>query len=230
MAVDGEEVEVRLLGINAPEGTECYGDEARNTLQQLLSSGTLTLVSDGEDTDQYGRLLRYLYVDDLNVNMAMLANGDAVVLQGDYAADADFAATSDDAAAAGLGMWAADACGDATPPTGITITDYVYNPAGPDGDVMNDEWVAIANRGSSSTDLSGWTMRDESTQNRFHFPNGFQLAPNSEVVVHSGCGDDTSSDLFWCSDDPVWSNGGDTVIVQLPAGTIVARDRYSGDF
>jgi endonuclease YncB( thermonuclease family) len=230
VSIDGKELEVRLLGINAPEGNECHGNESRDMLEQLLSSGALTLVADTEDTDQYGRLLRYLYVDGLNVNLAMLANGDAVVLQGEYSADANFAAISDAAAARGIGMWALDACGEGTPPTGITIADYVYNPAGSDGNVMNDEWVAIANRGEGSVDLSGWLVRDESTEHRFHFPDGFRLAADDAVVVHSGCDSDSRSDLYWCSDGPVWSNGGDTVIVQLPGGTVVARERYSGDF
>ena len=33
--IEGEEIEVRLLGVNAREGSECHGDRARTTLERL---------------------------------------------------------------------------------------------------------------------------------------------------------------------------------------------------
>lgn len=230
VSVDGEEAEIRLIGINAPEGSECHGDQSRDTLQELLASGDVTMVSDTENTDQYGRLLRYLYVRGLNINLALLANGDAVALQGDHSGDSEFYAVSDAAAEKGLGMWAPDACGESPPPRDVVITDYEYNPAGRDEDALNSEWVAIANEGDSSVDMSGWILRDESTQHRYYFPEGFELSSHGKAVIHSGCGTDTASDLHWCAGGPVWSNGGDTVILQLPGGTVVSRERFSGDF
>jgi endonuclease YncB( thermonuclease family) len=230
VSVDGEEAEVRLTGINAPEGSDCHGDQSRDTLKELLASGDVTLVSDVEDTDQYGRLLRYLYVRGLNINLALLASGDAIALQGDHSGNADFAAVSDAAAKEGLGMWGPDACGESTPPTGVVIADHEHDPAGSDEDAMNSEWVAIANEGDSSVDMSGWILRDESTQHRYYFPEGFELPSRDEVIIRSGCGTDTATDLHWCAGGPVWSNGGDTVILQLPGGTVVARERFSGDY
>ena len=227
---DGTHVEVRLLGINAPEGSECHGDAAKRTLEQLLDSGTATLVEDIEATDQFDRLLRYIYVDGLNVNMAMIANGDAIVLQGDHSFDAEFAAIADSAADSAIGMWAPDVCGPDLPPDSIAIVDFFYNPAGRDEDDLNGEWIAVANDGSQAVNLSDWTLRDESTQNRYRFPESFFLESGGEVLVHSGCGSDTTTDLFWCAEDPVWSNGGDTAILQLPTGAVVSRERYDGDF
>jgi len=227
---DGTEAEIRLLGLNAPEGSECHGDAALQTLEQLLDSGSLTMVADAEDTDQFDRLLRYIYVDGLNVSLAMIANGDAIVLQGDHSLDAEFTEIADAAAAARLGMWAPNVCGTESPPDSVTIVDYVYNPGGRDEDDLNGEWIAIANDGPRSVEMSGWVLRDESTQNRYQFPSGFSLAPGSETLVHSGCGNDTPTDLYWCSSGPVWSNGGDTAILQLPSGVVVSRERYSGDY
>lgn len=230
VAIGSSEAEIRLQGVNAPEGSECFGDEARDALEGMLSWGELTLVAGGEDTDQYGRLLRYAYADGLNINQVLLAEGKAVVLQGDHPADADFAAASDLAALQRLGMWAPDACGSDGPPSQVAIIDYVFNPPGPDADLMNEELVVIGNEGEDPIDMSGWILRDESTQHRYHFPNPVELPPGEEIVVHTGCGRDTTYDLYWCSDDPVWSNGGDTVILQLADGTVVARVRYPGDF
>jgi micrococcal nuclease len=228
VAINSEEVEVRLLGVNAPESSECHGAASRTALQQLLGSGDLRLVADTEETDQYGRLLRYLFVGGTNVNLALLAGGDAVAVQSGHTANAEFVAASDAAAAARLGMWAPDACGNQAPPAGVAIVGYDYDPPGPDGESINEEWVGIANQSGAPVDMGEWILRDESTQHRFSFPAGFSLAPDSEVAVRTGCGTDTSTDLFWCADGPVWSNAGDTVILELPDGTVVARDRYSG--
>jgi micrococcal nuclease len=230
VAVDSEEYEVRLLGVNAPEGSECHGDQAKQALERLVAAGNVTLVADGAETDQYGRLLRYLFVDGRDVNRELLATGDAVALQGDHTAAAVFAAVSDQAAADGLGLWAPDACGSDAPLPSITVTDYTYDPAGPDQDSLDEEWIALANRGPTTQDLAGWILRDESTQHRYLFPSGFTLTSQGRVTVHTGCGLDTATDLYWCSSGPVWSNGGDTVILQLPDGTVVARTRYSGSY
>ncbi len=230
VAVDGTEYEIRLIGVNAPEGDECHGDEARETLEQLLDSGPLVLVADGDDSDQYGRLLRYLYVDGLNVNLALVANGDAVALQGDHSLDDDFTTISDAAAEQALGMWSAQACGSAAPTPELQIVDYVYNPGGRDEDNMNGEWVAIANTGTDRVEMQDWVLRDESTQHRYRFPDGFSIEAGNEVLVHSGCDQDTTTDLYWCASDPVWSNGGDTVILQDSNGTVVDRDRFAGEY
>ncbi len=230
VASGGNEIEVRLLGINAPEGTECHGDKARETLEQLLEGGDVTMVAADEDSDQFDRLLRYVFVDGLNVNLALIANGDALAIQGDHPLDSDFTSIADAAAEAGLGMWAKDACGAQTVPAQIVIADFEYNPAGRDAENKNGEWATIANQATEPVDLTGWVLRDESTQHRYRFPDGFSLGPGAAVRVHSGCGADTDEDLFWCAADPVWSNGGDTIILQLSDGTAVDRLRYDGDF
>ena len=227
---DGSEVEVRLLGINAPEGSECHGDAARDTLEQLVDAATVTLVSDAEQTDQFDRLLRYLYVDGLNVNLALIANGDAIALQGDHSLDLEFVDMAASAAAVDRGLWAPDACGSAPPPDSVAVVDYRYNPSGRDEDDLNGEWIAIANSGSEPIELSSWILRDESTRNRYQFPPGYVLDARHEVLVHSGCGRDSTTDLYWCADNPIWSNGGDTAILQLPSGVVVSWETYPGDF
>jgi micrococcal nuclease len=227
---DGTRVELRLLGINAPEGDECYGNQARSALEEWLTDSKMTLVADDEEADQFGRVLRYVYVDGTNVNLAMIEAGNALAIQTGHAQDQVFAETSDAAAAAGLGMWATDACGSDTDLPALAIVDYVYDPRGRDADNPNGEWVAIANTGTTPVAMEGWILRDESTQNRFRFPNEFSLKAGGEAVIHSGCGTDTASDLYWCASDPVWSNGGDTIVLQSPDGTIVARDRYVGEY
>lgn len=224
--VDGEEDEVRLIGINAPEGDECHGDEARDALASLVGGGPVTLVAGPEDRDGFGRLLRYLYAGDVLVNAEMVAGGHATVLQGEHPFDSDLAALADEAWDARAGMWAPEACGPATNAR-ILVSGLQSDPPGPDDEVLNDEWIELQNEGDDPVALTGWTLRDESSQNRFRFPAA-TLAPGAVVRVRTGCGTDGPTDLHWCSERSVWSNGGDTVIVQDRAGNVVARARYTG--
>ena len=75
--VDGKVV--RLLGINSPEvDEECY-QESREELKSLLKGKTIRLESDSTERDSYGRLLRYVFVDDMFVNAEMVRLGYAKV-------------------------------------------------------------------------------------------------------------------------------------------------------
>jgi micrococcal nuclease len=72
---DGQEVTIRYIGVNTPEVEEpCYA-EATAANQGLVNGQTVTLVKDVSDTDQYGRLLRYVYVNGLFVNAELVRQG-----------------------------------------------------------------------------------------------------------------------------------------------------------
>jgi len=85
--IDGDTIEladgrrVRYIGIDTPEtvhptkGQECYGPEATARNQQLVEGKTVELQSGIEDKDEYGRLLRYVYVDGVFVNAQLVAEG-----------------------------------------------------------------------------------------------------------------------------------------------------------
>lgn len=74
---------VRYIGIDSPElnqpgpeDDECLAWVARLRNMQLLSKGEVTLVKDPDvDKDKYGRLLRYVYVNDVFVNEVMAREG-----------------------------------------------------------------------------------------------------------------------------------------------------------
>ncbi len=66
---------IRLIGINAPEtGEKCY-EEAKNKLKEFIYRKKIRLERDVKSRDDYGRLLRYVYVDDLFVNSEMIRLG-----------------------------------------------------------------------------------------------------------------------------------------------------------
>lgn len=72
---------VRLVQIDAPElERDCYGRAARRALVRLAPKSTrVTLVRDPslDATDAYGRLLRYVFVGDHNVNVELVMVGAA---------------------------------------------------------------------------------------------------------------------------------------------------------
>jgi endonuclease YncB( thermonuclease family) len=112
-AIDGDSVRLngenlRLKGIDAPElfqicsisgrETPC-GREARAALRKHLTSGLATCI--GSERDRYGRLLVVCRVRGIDVNAAMVRDGQAVSF-GNYQSE------EAEAKAAYRGLWAGD--------------------------------------------------------------------------------------------------------------------------
>lgn len=78
--INGEEERVRYIGVNTPEDDEpCYF-EAREANAALVEGRTVRLVADEEDLDRFGRMLRYVYVEDVFVNARLVEQGWAEVV------------------------------------------------------------------------------------------------------------------------------------------------------
>jgi endonuclease YncB( thermonuclease family) len=113
VALDGERVLVRYIGIDAPEPGQGYldyewlGPEASELNAALVAGGRVGLERDISETDRYNRLLRYVWVGDLLVNAEMVRQGYAQALA--YPPDTRYAEwfsqLEDEARAAGLGIW-----------------------------------------------------------------------------------------------------------------------------
>jgi micrococcal nuclease len=79
--IDGDTVEladgrhVRYLGIDTPESGEYYAEEATARNKDLVEGKTVELQRGKRDQDEYGRLLRYVYVDGIFVNAELVAEG-----------------------------------------------------------------------------------------------------------------------------------------------------------
>lgn len=79
--VDGDTIvvsggdRVRLLGIDTPEKGEVYYNEAKNRLESLIENKEVLLEKEGDNKDQYGRLLRYVFLNETNVNMILVKEG-----------------------------------------------------------------------------------------------------------------------------------------------------------
>jgi len=79
--IDGDTIDlrsgerVRLIGIDTPERGESGHEAARERLAQLVLSRNVRLVRDTNDRDQYRRLLRYVYIDEVFVNELLVSEG-----------------------------------------------------------------------------------------------------------------------------------------------------------
>jgi len=80
-----DDTRVRLLGIDAPEFTECYGPEAQLALYQLAQGKQVRLERDITARDEFGRYLRYVFLynpdpnaDAVLLNRVMVRNGFAI--------------------------------------------------------------------------------------------------------------------------------------------------------
>lgn len=83
--VDGDTLDlnnskrVRLSGINTPEVGECYYSEAKNKLASLTLEKEVYIEKDITNIDKYGRLLRYIYINNAIVNSILVEEGYAKV-------------------------------------------------------------------------------------------------------------------------------------------------------
>lgn len=127
--VDGDTIDVdiagtisrvRYIGIDTPEGGDCYYTEAKEKNRELVYQRNVRLVRDVSETDHFGRLLRYVYVDDLHVNAELVRQGYALAstYPPDVAHSLEFADLQHQAQAAGLGLWG----GCTTPTPSATLT------------------------------------------------------------------------------------------------------------
>ena len=102
---------VRYIGIDTPEvhpQLEEYGLEAWEANRWLVKGKQVRLEPDISETDKYGRLLRYVYVDDTFVNAELVRQGlaEAKAYPPDIKFQEYLEELEQDAREAGRGMWA----------------------------------------------------------------------------------------------------------------------------
>jgi hypothetical protein len=234
MVVNGSPVDVRLAGVTAPALDECWGQESADRLAALVTGKELLLVAG--NTDEFGRLLRYTYLETAGgtefINAIQVSEGGGVAVQGTGDQDATLKSLEARAYQSGRGMWGSIVCGDADAIKAdrpvVRVASINYDPTGPDESALDEESVTFENEGYGRVDFTGWVLRDESGTNRFTFPSGSVLATGDKLTVVTGCNADADATIAWCADAPVWSNGGDTVIVSDSLGNAVIWFTYTG--
>lgn len=106
----------------------------------------------------------------------------------------------------------------------VRIMALVARP--PDGAAdVNGETVTIRNDGLATVDITHWTLTEASKGNVFTFPS-LILPPGGMVVVHSGQGSPTASDLYFGKKKGIWKDTGDTATLRDATGAEVSTYAY----
>jgi hypothetical protein len=95
-----------------------------------------------------------------------------------------------------------------------------YNTPGSDLPVtnakLNQEFVTLKNTGTTSRDLTGWTIED--LAGHVYTFGHFTLKPGWKVVIHTGKGANSSANRYWGRGYYVWNNTGDKAQLHNAAG------------
>ena len=117
--LDGRRSRVRYIGLNTPESVdpnrpvECFGKEASARNRTLVEGRVVRLERDSSDTDDYGRLLRYVWVEnggrEVLVNEVLVREGFARsrTYRPDVARQQQLDAAQRAARNEGRGLWSA---------------------------------------------------------------------------------------------------------------------------
>lgn len=114
--INNKEDTVRLIGIDSPEivderkPVQCFGKESSGKAKEVLNGKAIILESDStqSDRDEYGRLLRYVFLDSLNFNKLMISEGYAreYTFKGrSYKYQAEFVRMEKEARESKKGLW-----------------------------------------------------------------------------------------------------------------------------
>jgi micrococcal nuclease len=98
---------VRLIGVDTPETSEPYYEEATDYLSAQVLGKEVLLEGDTSETDKYGRLLRYVWADGLLVNERLVREGfaEAKAYEPDVRYRDRFEEAEEYARQNGLGIW-----------------------------------------------------------------------------------------------------------------------------
>ena len=246
---NGSSDTVRLLGVDTPETfiqvtpeefegipntsagrdhLRTWGDQASTYATQVVENRTVTLVFDdqSERRGSFGRLLGYVQVNEsYQLNRELIERGYARVYDSEFTRSEEFYAAEAAAQSNETGVW--DFSLDSrTGDESLSVVEIHEDAAGDEYDNLDDEYVVFENTGDTTIDLGGYTVADEA-DHVYTFPSGVSLDPGEEIRLTTGIGTDTRSEVFWDQEAPVWNNGGDTVTVRAPDGTVVAERSYS---
>ncbi|MEX2053273.1 MAG: lamin tail domain-containing protein [Candidatus Paceibacterota bacterium] len=163
--VDGKFL--RLISIDAPEKEDFYYQEASDRLAELVLNKVVRLEKDVSETDNFGRLLRHIYMNDAFVGLEMLRGGYARVLTipPDTKYSSEFKAAEAEAKANKLGIWSQEdeketkekVEGVSAATTGkVVINEIAW--AGTTAQAL-DEWIELYNTEKYDINLDGWTLK-----------------------------------------------------------------------
>jgi len=239
--VEGKVYRVRLIGMDTPETkhpskpVQCFGAEATAKTQELLNlaTGQVLLEKDVSETDQYDRLLRYVWLKHpdgrrmLNEELVKLGYAQSSTYPPDVKYQELFVAAQSEAQEQNRGLWAA--CGTfgvpaATPtelivaqptqpaqstplPGGAAQVEISYvNYDGAESRTEGDEYAVITNKGDTPVNLRGYHLNAGDSGQDFYFPS-FVLEAGAGVRVYTNR--TIAGSFSFGIGKAIWNNQGD---------------------
>jgi len=199
--IDGDTIEVniagsiykvRYIGIDTPELDDqraeycALAQEATRYNRQLVEGKTVRLEKDISETDKYGRLLRYVYVDDIFINAELVRLGLAwaIPYEPDIRYQDYLEEIEAEAKQARCGIWALTVSPPLTMEVqNIQIINIFYDGRVPN--VESDEYVEITNLGTQPQNLQGWVLMDISDGYPSFTFSSYILAPGKSIRVYT---------------------------------------------
>ncbi len=108
VAIRAQREKVRLIGVDTPELAQApFGALARDFTRKRVLDQVVRIETDVQERDRYGRLLGYVYVGQLFLNLELVRQGQAVLLTypPNVAHTDAFVRAQSAARSAGLGIW-----------------------------------------------------------------------------------------------------------------------------
>lgn len=235
--IDGAQYRVRYILVDTPEtkhperGVEPFGPEAFEANRALVEGKPVLLEKDVSETDRYGRLLRYVYVDELMVNEELLRLGLAQVatFPPDVKYVERFLQVQAEARAAGVGLWGATATEPTALPPPVAASDQVIISRifsdGVVSRVESDEYAEITNTGQTPVEIGGWRLNAGDEGQDFIFPN-FALQPGQACRIYTNEIHPESCGFSFGSGRAIWNNQGDCGYLYDAGGALIARKCY----
>jgi endonuclease YncB( thermonuclease family) len=239
---------VRLIGVQAPEvsrhrmvGGECGGDIAQAELAAFAEGKRVVLASKFNSRDhKRDRVLRTAYVrnsdgswTDLAAYMLRIGWGHWFPKKREPLHNLQYRQITEEAAQRQVNMWDPQQCGTRHAP-GMPVEIWVQSdPSGNDLENVNGEYVAIANPGVETLDISRWTVRDGALE-WFRIPDNTYIGPGGTFKVHVGKGQNRANAAYWGWNRPIFTNAekatkdymGDGAYLLDPQGNVRAHFTY----
>ncbi|GAA4116861.1 hypothetical protein GCM10022415_14140 [Knoellia locipacati] len=119
--------------------------------------------------------------------------------------------------------------GAATPP--LKFGSFRADPAGNDLPMttakLNGEYIVVTNTTSRAIVMTGYKVYDAGRKHTYAFPRGYAIAGRKSVVLRTGSGRNTATDVYWGKTNTyVWNNTGDTATLVSSTGAKVHACTY----
>ena len=188
-----------------------FSTEAYNANSDMVLQKEVVLIKDVSETDPYDRLLRYVIVDGVFVNLELVKTGFAKAVQypPDVACADVFSSAEQEAQAAQAGMWIATPTPEASAAQLIIVAVN-----------KRDEYVELQNIGDTDVDLSGWNLVSERGHQECYLSG--LLKAGETLRVWAGSSDKGGFSCGYSS--PIWNNSeADPAVLYNPQGVEVSR-------